>query len=53
MKDMGVNCVVEVGPKKVLCGLAKAVLKGMPLLSIDVAADLETVTAECGAPSAN
>jgi [acyl-carrier-protein] S-malonyltransferase len=53
MNQMGVDSAIEVGPKKVLCGLAKAVLKDAALLSIDVAADLETVLAGCGAPSAN
>ncbi len=53
MNEMGVDCAIEVGPKKVLCGLAKAVLKGAALLSIDVMADLETVLAERGIPSGN
>lgn len=53
MSDMGVGCAIEVGPKKVLSGLAKSVLKGASLLSIDVAADLDSVLAECGISAAN
>lgn len=53
MSTMGVDCVIEVGPKKVLSGLAKSVWKDAALLSIDVAADLETALTECGVPSGN
>jgi [acyl-carrier-protein] S-malonyltransferase len=48
MSEMGIDCAIEVGPKKVLSGLAKSVLKDASLLSIDVAADVESVLAECG-----
>lgn len=40
MQEMGITRVVEVGPRKVLSGLAKQVLKGVSLESIDTAADL-------------
>lgn len=53
MNAMGVGCAIEVGPKKVLSGLAKSVLKGASLLSIDVAADVESVLTECGVSTAN
>lgn len=42
MKKDGVSAVIELGPKKVLLGLAKTVLDGAQLLSLDTAADLET-----------
>jgi hypothetical protein len=41
MKQTGVTTAIEVGPKKVLLGLAKTVLEGAQLLSLDTAADLE------------
>ena len=41
MEKMGVTQTVELGPKKVLTGLAKSGLKGATLLSVDTVADLE------------
>ncbi len=41
MKKDGVDTVIEVGPKKVLLGLAKTVLDRAQLLSLDTATDLE------------
>lgn len=43
MADMEVGAAIEMGPKKVLCGLAKSVLTGARLVSLDTAADFETV----------
>lgn len=45
MKQAGVTTGIEVGPKKVLLGLAKTVLDGAQLLSLDTAADLEAWSA--------
>jgi [acyl-carrier-protein] S-malonyltransferase len=45
MKQSGVTTTIEVGPKKVLLGLAKTVLDGAQLLSLDTAADLEAWSA--------
>lgn len=42
MKKDGVTTVMELGPKKVLLGLAKTVLDGAQQISLDTAADLET-----------
>jgi [acyl-carrier-protein] S-malonyltransferase len=53
MRSMGAETLIEVGPKKVLCGLAKSVFKGMPLLSLDTAADFDSVLAECSANANN
>ena len=53
MNEMGIQRAIEVGPKKVLCGLAKAVLTGATLTSLDVAADLDSVLADAGVPSGN
>lgn len=39
MKDMGVSRAIEVGPKKVLCGLVKGALTEARLESLDTAAD--------------
>lgn len=41
MKKDGVTSVMEIGPKKVLLGLAKTVLDGAQQISLDTAADLE------------
>lgn len=46
MQDMGVTRVVEVGPRKVLSGLAKPVLKGVSPESVDTAADLAELAGE-------
>ncbi|MBI3873400.1 MAG: ACP S-malonyltransferase [candidate division Zixibacteria bacterium] len=42
MKTGGVVRAIEIGPKKVLLGLAKSVLDGAELISLDTAADLES-----------
>ena len=39
MRDMGVTRAIELGPKKVLCGLAKSVLTNTTLESLDTVAD--------------
>lgn len=41
MQKDGVSTAIEVGPKKVLLGLAKSVLDSAQLVSLDTAADLE------------
>ena len=46
MQEMGVTRAIEVGPKKVLCGLAKTVLKGATLLSVDTVDDVNTLMAD-------
>ncbi|HUU46096.1 MAG TPA: ACP S-malonyltransferase [Acidobacteriota bacterium] len=43
MRD-GITRLVEVGPKKVLLGLAKTVLRDAELIALDTVADLETLT---------
>lgn len=45
MKQAAVKTAIEVGPKKVLLGLAKTVLDSAQLLSLDTAADLEAWSA--------
>lgn len=45
MKQAGVTTAIEVGPKKVLLGLAKSVLDSAQLISLDTAADLEAWSA--------
>lgn len=42
MQDDGVESLVEVGPARVLCGLAKHSLPGMPTASVGSDADAET-----------
>jgi [acyl-carrier-protein] S-malonyltransferase len=42
MKKSGATTVIEIGPKKVLLGLAKGVLDNAQLLSLDTVGDLET-----------
>ena len=39
----GVTRLVEVGPKKVLLGLAKTVLRDAELIALDAVADLEAL----------
>lgn len=46
MQEMGITRVVEVGPRKVLLGLAKQVLKGVSLESIDTVADLAALAGQ-------
>jgi [acyl-carrier-protein] S-malonyltransferase len=41
MSEMGITRAVELGPKKVLCGLAKSALAGAALESLDTVADFE------------
>jgi [acyl-carrier-protein] S-malonyltransferase len=41
MSEMGITRAVELGPKKVLCGLAKGALAGAALESLDTVADFE------------
>jgi [acyl-carrier-protein] S-malonyltransferase len=41
MKKDGIDTVIEIGPKRVLLGLAKTVLDRAQLVSLDTAADLE------------
>lgn len=43
VKETGVSKVIEVGPKKVLCGLAKSVLKGAEMLSLDTISHFEEI----------
>jgi [acyl-carrier-protein] S-malonyltransferase len=51
MRDAGIARVVEMGPKKVLCGLAKSVLKDAELLSLDTVADFESLFSATGVAS--
>lgn len=46
MEQMSVTRTIEIGPKKVLTGLAKSGLKDVSLLSVDTITDLETLEAE-------
>jgi [acyl-carrier-protein] S-malonyltransferase len=48
MRDAGITRAIELGPKKVLCGLAKSVLKGAELLSLDTVADVEALFSTAG-----
>jgi [acyl-carrier-protein] S-malonyltransferase len=43
MRDAAIDRLVEVGPKKVLLGLAKTILREAEMVSLDTAADLEAL----------
>jgi [acyl-carrier-protein] S-malonyltransferase len=52
MQEMGVTRIVEVGPKKVLSGLAKPVLKDVSPESLDTAVDLAVLAGKLPAVAA-
>jgi [acyl-carrier-protein] S-malonyltransferase len=53
MRDAGIDRLVEVGPKKVLLGLAKTVMRESEMMSLDTVSDLEALVspvAQSGQP---
>lgn len=48
MKDRGVEVMVEIGPGRVLSGLAKRIVPGMPLLNVEDPASLQSTCEALG-----
>ncbi len=52
MKEMGAAVMVEVGPGRVLSGLARRIIPGLPLLNVEDPATIESARAALAGPAA-